>query len=78
MAGLVGRKAPGQILPARAAAQYPKDAVEHLTGIPPGSAASIGAEWWRGNQRLNDGPWLVGQFFSSGHAVNRSTTSQYL
>jgi hypothetical protein len=49
-----------------------------LSCIPPGSAASIGAGWWRGHRQLHDGLLLLGQFFSSGRAVNRSTTSQYL
>jgi hypothetical protein len=76
MAGLVGREALGQVLPARTATQNPEDAVKDLTRIPPGAATPIGPAWRHWNQRFDDRPLFVGQFFASCHAVDRSTTAQ--
>jgi hypothetical protein len=76
MAGLVGREALGQVLPARATAQNPEDAVEDFARIPPGSAAPIGPAWRHWNQRFDDRPLFVRQFFTSCHAIDRSTMAQ--
>jgi hypothetical protein len=78
MAGLVGREARGQVLPAGTTAEDPEDAMKDFASIPPGPATAISAARWLWNQRLNDHPLLVGQFFASCHALNRSTTSGYL
>jgi hypothetical protein len=76
MAGLVGREALGQVLPARAAAENPEDAVEDFARITPGSAAAIGPARRHWDQRFDESPLFVRQFFASCHAVDRSTTAR--
>lgn len=67
VAGLVGRKPLGQVLPARSAAQDPEHAVERRPVGLPGSAPAVGAPGQLGQQRLQQGPLGVGEFFGSGH-----------
>lgn len=74
MAGLVRREALGQVLPVRAAAQNPENAVEDPARIPPGAAAPIGPARRQWNERFDDSPLFVCQFFASCHAIDRSTT----
>lgn len=61
VAGLVRRVPLRHVLPGRASAQHPEDAVEHLAGIPPGPAAPIGAASELRHQRFDQRPLLVGQ-----------------
>jgi hypothetical protein len=78
MAGLAGRETREQVLPAGTTAENPEDAIQDFARISPGPTTAVGATWGLWNKRLNDQPLLVGQFFASCHALNRSTTSGYL
>jgi hypothetical protein len=78
VAGLIRREAVRQVLPLRAAAQNPEDAVEHLACITPRAAPPIGAASWFRNQGLDDRPLIVGQFFAPCHDPDRSTTAGHL
>jgi hypothetical protein len=59
LAGLVGGEALGQVLPARAAAQNPQDAVEDRARIPPGAAAPIRPARQHRKQRFDKTHWSL-------------------
>jgi hypothetical protein len=65
MAGLIRRIAVRQILPGRAGAKDPEDAVQHIPRIAPRSPAPIVADSRLGEQRRQNGPLRVGKV----HAV---------
>ncbi len=59
VAGLVRREAVWQVLPARAASEYPEDAVDDLAGVSPRPAALVFAARRVGYQRGQHGPLFV-------------------
>jgi len=72
----------GQVAPGRAGAQFPQDAVDHGTVIPP-LAATLTTRWEQGS---DDAPRFLGQFPTSHHVAaprsvltwNESSTSQVI
>jgi hypothetical protein len=60
MTGLIGRIAVRQILPGRAGAKDPEDAVQYIARIAPRPAASIATHTRLGEERRQNGPLLVG------------------
>ena len=72
MTGLIRRIAIRQILPGRAGAQDPKDAVQHVPRIPPRSATPVRASLLL-EERLNDLPLLVGQIHAARYDGSLST-----
>jgi len=70
----------GHILPGRAGAQHPENAVEDLALVSPGSPPSIGSAARLGDQRCENGPLFVleihGSLLSAIHdAVGEQLTS---
>ena len=61
MAGLVRWIASREILPGSACAKYPEDAVEDVSGLPPGSSPAIfsARRFW--DQSLQHFPLFVGE-----------------
>jgi hypothetical protein len=78
VAGLIRRGARGQLLPVRAAAEHPEDAVEPLVRLTPRAVPPIGAAWWLRNQGLDDRPSFVRQFCASCRDLDHSTMTGYL
>jgi hypothetical protein len=68
IAGGLGRIALGQVLPGRAGAQDPQNAIEHRAMIGPGMAGFVRMS---GRQQRGDAfPLLVGQFVASHELLN--------
>ena len=59
MTGLIRRIAVRQVLPGRAGAKDPEDAVQHIARIAPRSPAPIAAESRLRQQRRQNGPLRV-------------------
>jgi hypothetical protein len=53
------------ILPGRAGAQHPQDAIEDLAIVAPGTASSVGSTAGRGNQWFENAPLFILEFHGS-------------
>ena len=73
---LVGRIPIRQILPRRARAQNPQDAVQHSPGIFRRSAPTILAAALPPQEWFNDLPLFVGQVHAAGYDGLRSTVDE--
>src|SRR5262249_42996153 len=67
MAGLVRRKPFGQIFPPSATSQDPEDAVHYFAAVLPRSAASVFPARRFRDEKGDDRPLFISQFFSSCH-----------
>lgn len=54
-----GRVPIGHVLPRRTRAQNPKNAVEHLAIVSPGTTSSVGSTVRLGDQRFDNAPLFV-------------------
>jgi hypothetical protein len=61
VAGLVGWITLREVLPRSAGAKYPKDAVEDIARVPPGSASAVFSARRFRDERLQYFPLLVGE-----------------
>jgi hypothetical protein len=69
MAGLI-RRIPGRhILPGRARAEHPEDAVEYVAGIAPRAATAIASHTGLRQEGFENGPLLVGQIHTLRYDV---------
>src|SRR5688572_30224437 len=78
MAGLVWRKAFGQILPACPASQNPENAVDHFAPVTPWTPPAVGAAWRFWYERANDGPLFIGEFFTSSLCHVKSIANLFM
>ena len=69
MASLVRGIFVGQLSPLRSCPQYPQDAIQHGTGISPGTPSPIFASC-RLQNRFQDGPLRIAYFPASTHRIS--------
>ena len=74
-----GRRVPiGHVLPGRAGAEHPQDAVQHVAGVPPRATASVGANVRLRNQRFENGPLRVLEIHGSLPGIVRDAVREQL
>jgi hypothetical protein len=70
VAGLVRRETLGHIAPARSGSEDPQDPVEYCAILAPRPAFAVGSSLRLRQQRLQDRPLVVRQFFAAWHVQN--------